>query len=121
MQYKLNNNASINGTGLMGYVTLSCARMIELFGPPVEGDEYKVSGEWVFEDSSGNVFTVYDWKSTNLYCESYPTVEQFRAQPSYEFHVGGNTDASNFIKWLNTVANFVDSEVVYKLNLRRTR
>ncbi len=98
--YKLNNNASISGTSLKGYANFDYKHMRELFGEPNESDGYKVSGEWVFEATNGDVFTVYDWKSTNLYDSDLPSVEEFRASGVNTFNIGGYNDASEFIAWL---------------------
>lgn len=105
--FKLNNNADVNGTSLIGHVILNYQSIVKHFGPPIESDEYKVSGEWVFEDDKGNVFTLYDWKSTDLYDTGLPTVSQFRLQDSAEFNIGGHynnkKDAELFIRWIQFV------------------
>ena len=54
----------------------------------IESDEYKVSGEWIFESETGDVVTLYDWKSTDLYDTDLPSVEEFRQESRYDFHVG---------------------------------
>jgi len=102
--FKVNNNANVCGTSLKGYITTSYTKLVQLFGEPVESDGYKVSGEWLFEDNKGNVFTIYDWKATALYDSGYnPTVEEFRQLPSYEFHIGGNNGSyGDFLQWLES-------------------
>jgi len=99
--FKLNNNADVNGTNLRGHIDLDFNKMAELFGQPIDGDDYKVSGEWVFSDSLGNTFTVYDWKCTNLYDSNYPSVAEFRASGVNTYNVGGKVDANIFIAWLS--------------------
>ena len=103
--YRINNNANDGGTSLAGYITCSYARLVELFGEPIESDGYKVSGEWIFTDTvTGDVFTVYDYKETSLYDDNYPTVAEFRAQPSYEWHIGAKDkqSANKFKSWLQS-------------------
>lgn len=102
---KINYSVNTNGTYLIGYFIATYKELETAFGTPEDCDEYKVSGEWIFEADNGTVFTVYDWKSTNLYDSYYPTVEQFRnSDDLYEFHIGGNNTSKqelyNFIVFL---------------------
>lgn len=98
MNIKCNNNADRNGTSLQGYITLSFADLVATFGQPEESDGYKVSTEWTFEADNGQVFALYDYKDTNLYDKGLPSVEQFRALRSFEWHIGanGNSDIEAF-------------------------
>lgn len=99
-EFKVNMDASVNGTSLMGYFTASYAALKAAFGPPTEGDGYKVSTEWIFTDSQGKAYTLYDWKKTNRYDPSLPGVLVFRALPEYEWHVGAEGDITKFIAFL---------------------
>lgn len=90
----VNNWDYCNGGSLRGYISLVYSDIVLAFGEPMpEGDEYKVSSEWIFyNDETGEHFTLYDWKSTNLYDDELPSVEEFRAsQEPYEFHIGGES------------------------------
>ena len=102
--FKLDLNAETCGTSRQSQVDASYSELFNLFGEPLDSDGYKVSGEWSFTDSDGNVVTVYDWKSTNLYDEYYPSVEEFRASSRVTFNIGAHSRevASNFLSWLNT-------------------
>jgi hypothetical protein len=82
-----------HGGSLRGYVTLSYADLVKVFGEPnSEGDEYKVSTSWTLVDQeTGDGVEVYDYKETSLYSSSYPSVESFRALPEYDWHLGGGT------------------------------
>lgn len=100
-----NPDADVCGTSLKGRIQTSYAQLVEAFGEPIQGDGYKVSGEWVFSGLDGEVFTIYDWKSTDLYDEQALSVEEFRAQPSAEFNVGGSKPAFEFIDWVNSKLN----------------
>ena len=51
------------------------------YGPENSGDG-KVSTEWVLS-FKGQVFTLYDYRGSS-------SVEEFRALPSYDWHIGGN-------------------------------
>ena len=95
----------INGTHLQGHITAVYSDLEEILGQPEECDGYKVSGEWTLTDSDGNVVTLYDWKSTELYDDSLPSVRQFRRNPDeQEFNIGGHDRAAadNFRKTLET-------------------
>ena len=100
-KYRLNQDANANGTSLKGHITTTYMQLCSIFGEPVESDEFKVSGEWMFEDEQGNTFTVYDWKSTSLYDSDLPSVEDFRSnQNPTTFNIGGSVSAYEFIAWL---------------------
>jgi hypothetical protein len=85
-----------DGTSRMGEIELVYSDIVLAFGEPEESDGYKVSGEWTFiNDETGEVFTLYDWKSTSLYDSDGPSVEAFRACPSpQQFNIGGNHKGS---------------------------
>lgn len=93
-----------SGTSLMGYIQASYKDLVKLFGPPKKADNYKVSTEWIVEDESGNVATIYDWKSTNLYDEGLESIRQLRALPLYDWHIGAHNKeiAHNLIMFINT-------------------
>lgn len=98
----------INGTSRQGYLTASYAQLVALLGEPNNcGDEYKVSTQWTVT-FAGKVFTIYDYKETNLYGDKdAPSVDQFRALPSYEWHIGAHGDASDFIAMMKRALNTV--------------
>ena len=106
--YVIDFNADINGTCLVGHLDTNYKQLKKLFGEPEESDGCKVSGEWVFKDrTSKDVFTVYDWKQTDLYDTGYPSVDEFRDSDSnYAFSVGGHNskkmEAEKFIAWMKT-------------------
>jgi hypothetical protein len=78
------------GSSLKGYINCTYQDLIRVLGEPTHpeasGDD-KVQKEWVVE-YNGEVFTVYDWKT---YDEEY-TINELD-----QFHVGGKTNASDFI------------------------
>ena len=90
-----------NGTHRIYEVMVSPARLVEVFGKPMESDGYKVSGEYLFVGDNDEVFTVYDWKSTSLYDPDLNSPEQFWSYSSPEyFSVGGKSDPDSFVTWL---------------------
>lgn len=86
------------GTHLQGYVEAPYAKLHALFGEP-STDGYKVSSEWVLA-FEGHVYTVYDYKDTNLYDSDAMSVDEFRALPSFNWHIGSSGDPRRFIEAL---------------------
>jgi len=80
-----------NGGGsLIGYVLMSYADLVKVFGKPNGYSGDKVSTSWMIEDTvTGNVFEIYDYKETNLYERGMQSVAGFRKRPSYDWHLGG--------------------------------
>ena len=73
--------------------------LVEFFGNPLEADGYKVSGEYCFKDENNNIFTIYDWKETNLYDEDNPSKECFWSfDGKVEFGIGGNEKSKDTVK-----------------------
>lgn len=103
MSFKVDNLADPCGTSLRDYVTVSYSRLAELFGEPLDAgsSDGRVSSEWIFSDDL-DVCTLYDYKETELYDCSLPTVEEFRAMPEYEWHIGAKSvnSAARFKTWL---------------------
>lgn len=99
--FTINNEADPSGTCLQGYLVGNYKKIVEMFGEPIESDGYKVSAEWVFVSEKGDVVTLYDWKSTNLYDDDLPSVEEFRELDQYKFHIGAKDKATalNFQDW----------------------
>jgi len=93
---------SASGTSLKTHITVSYPKLIELFGQPDEGCGYKVSGEFTFEASNGELVTLYDWKSTSLYDGLSQSPQQLRERTSVELNIGGNNaiTAQIFALWL---------------------
>jgi hypothetical protein len=101
--FKLSQDADINGTHRVGEITCAPATLVEKFGQPQASDGYKVSGEYTFENEAGEVFTLYDWKSTSLYDDDFgsPSPGAFWRQASpQQFNIGGRTNAFDFVDWL---------------------
>ena len=107
--FSLDPRADIAGTSLAAEVELAPAFLVERFGPPLPGDAFKVTGRYSFSGPSGDLFTVYEYKSTSAYAdgdEDAPSPEEFWASAEeHEFSVGGRGDyedgsAGPFVQWL---------------------
>lgn len=101
--FKLDPSAETVGSGRVGTLYIAPATLVKVFGKPNMADEYKVSGEYIFRAEDGQVFTVYDYKRTNLYAESQPDPETFWSfdKPT-EFSVGSHdvNNVDKFIHWV---------------------
>ena len=105
-KFKVNPNAYQSGC-LQGYFKTSYAKLVEKFGEPLpetddSNDPYepKVSTTWIFESEGEIVFDLYDWKETDLYDSRLMTIDEFRALPEYNWHIGGNSNPENFIEFV---------------------
>lgn len=96
-------------------IKIAPTRLVEVFGEPFKADNYKTSGEYCFIDKDSNVFTIYDWKQTNLYDEDYPSKAFFWAYDGkIEFGIGGNEKSKSFVKefkeWIINQTKRLDDE-----------
>ena len=71
------NETEIDGTSLVGYITISGNELVEKLGAPLTGYN-KVSHEWIIE-ANGMVATIYDYK------ENYAINDT-----PQQWHVGGH-------------------------------
>ena len=103
--FRRDQSADINQTHLIVRIDLAPLFLVEVFGPPSEADRYKISGIYTFiSEKKDLIFTVYDWKSTNLFDEvqNAPSPKEFwaSAKPA-ELSIGGKgKDATKFKIWL---------------------
>jgi hypothetical protein len=99
--FRSDPQANPNGTHCLGYFDASYRELRALLGAPMDGD-HKVSTEWKLSGPGGCVVTLYDYKATNLYDNSLPTVRGFRRMKSYEWHIGAHDQASAdaLLAWL---------------------
>ena len=97
------NNLECGSSFKVGEITACYADLVQLFGEPYKSDDHKVSGIWYLKGDNGEVITVYDWKSTDLYCRELPSIEEFRKQKLAKFSIGGfsEEDAKKFNAWMN--------------------
>jgi hypothetical protein len=73
-----NDNVS-DGTSLQGYITTNIQNLKKVLGDPTyEGNDDKVTCEWVIKFADDTVATVYDWK------------ERSTPQGEYDWHIGGH-------------------------------
>ena len=75
----------VGGTCLQGYVDASFDTLVDTFGTPTIGDDYKTDWEWVIKFDDGTVAAVYNWKNGPNYCGE----EGYSARDINNWHVGG--------------------------------
>lgn len=101
--FQLNPEANINGTSLQGYVRVAAADLVARFGQPEKSDGYKVSGEYLFTDETGRVFTIYEYKETSLYDGDGPSPQAFWSSTvPFNFHIGAMSKdgVDTFAAWI---------------------
>src|SRR5438445_4732502 len=91
MNYRVDMNADSSETAFHDFtVQATYFDLVRAFGEPALGDGEKISSEWAFVADDGNVFTLYDWKSTNLYApqdNARPSVRTFQKR-MHDWHIG---------------------------------
>jgi len=103
MNYRLDPTADIEGTAWVADVEAIPTDVIQAFGAPHDrGDQFKISGRYIFVDDDHRVFTLYDWKSTSLFDTSCPSPIRFwNSSEIQDFSVGSmEDDATDFKHWL---------------------
>ena len=85
------NDVNINGTSLVGYITTTYNKLVNLFGDPCT-DYDKSTAHWNIQAQDGTVVTIYDYKEY-----STPT-------SMYRWHVGGHSEkALQLVEFLTGV------------------
>jgi hypothetical protein len=67
----LKNFDKVNGTSLVGTLNVNYDDLVELFGEPMAGYDYKTDAEWAlelcFHGGESHVVTIYNWKNGKNY------------------------------------------------------
>lgn len=89
-----------------GIFHTSYSNLVAVLGQPVTDGLDKVTSEWTLKDTmTGELWRIYDFKATSVYDSSrnMPSLEEFRALPSYGWHIGGESSRfQDLIAWLNS-------------------
>jgi hypothetical protein len=100
---RTHNPRFTNATGEIGRMSASYDDLVELFGEPDESpDEYKISTEWCLVDSLGRYCSLFDWKQTNLYDPDFPSIEEFRSLPTYDWIISADINQKDIMEDLKT-------------------
>lgn len=81
-------------------ITVNPMQISELLGTDSTSDGYKVSRSWNCS-FKGNVFTVYDWKETDLYNSNRPSEQDFWSQDLVTLHIGSRVGAAYEVEFVN--------------------
>jgi hypothetical protein len=57
----------INGTHVVGALSLRYEELVAAFGKPLPGDGYKTDAEWHVRFADGTIATIYNWKNGPAY------------------------------------------------------
>lgn len=104
--FKIGQPSDSGGTSFLGETKLPPAFLMMRFGKHDGGDGIRSSGGWTFVGDAGEVFTVYEWRSTTLSNgreSGSPTIREFWSSWSgAKLHIGGfpNSDWVAFRRWL---------------------
>lgn len=111
MNFLLDPTAEIEGTTWAADLEAVPALIVQRFGAPQDrGDQFKISGRYIFVDEDHRVFTLYDWKSTSLFDTACPQPLRFwNSNQIQTLSVGSlEDDATDFKRWLiEQLANLV--------------
>jgi hypothetical protein len=92
--YVLSPGNLANGTGFIDEIAITPTRVVRRFGAGNPGDNYKVSRQWAFRKDE-LVFTLYDWKCTNLYAPDFWTPEElWQSDWPFDLHIGSKEPAT---------------------------
>lgn len=83
----------VSNTSLMGYVTASYDRLVEVFGGPTYDEpsgDGKVDIEWNLEFEDGTIATIYNWKD-------YDGGLRCKTEQDYVWHVGGKSKMAELL------------------------
>ena len=101
--FKLDPEADLNGTFELTAIRVGPRTLRDAFGEPDGGSgDGKVSGPYRFSGTDGTVFSLYDYKMTNLYDARKPEPKTFwQSMTPTTFYIGGRGgDKDAFKAWL---------------------
>ena len=98
------------GTHFYAETVIAPAAVVRCFGDGDQGDGCKISRNWVFRKGD-LVFTLYDWKSTDLYERgTWTSEEMWSSKEPFPLHIGSREpatreDALDFADYLQKVTS----------------
>jgi len=79
----------------LGFINFSYSDLVKIFGEPIDYDYYNTSTLWTLKDNLGRIVMLKDYKSTKL---GYPSVEEFKQLPSYNWRILGKHDEKDVVE-----------------------
>lgn len=106
-RFQQTSHSDFSFKGLSAQALLIPCAVIEAFGNGEKGDDFKVSRHWTFRKGD-LIFSLYDWKSTNLYDPALLTPEElWSLRTPVLFNVGSEplngAEVFDFTIWLMQV------------------
>lgn len=91
-------------TSYRATIEASYQDLVEVWGEPSKGDNYKTEAEWVIRPAGQSVITIYNYKNSRAYDYKHPEITAVR-----EWHVGGHsTDVvDRLLKMMNGRAKLI--------------
>ncbi|MDD3182656.1 MAG: hypothetical protein PHD48_07640 [Alphaproteobacteria bacterium] len=79
------DKSSKEGTCYRATIEASYQDLVDIWGEPSKGDEYKIEAEWVIRPTRDTAIIIYNYKNSRAYDYNYPEITAVR-----EWHVGGH-------------------------------
>lgn len=74
-------------TQYVATVEIGYQDLVDIFGEPEKGDQYKTEAEWTIRLPEGRVLTIYNYKNSRSYSWDCPPITEVK-----EWHIGGCGD-----------------------------
>lgn len=91
----LKNFDKVNGTSLIGQLNIKYDDLVDLFGEPMAGYDYKTDAEWVlelcFHGGESHAVTIYNWKNG----KNYMGKDGLAVEDITRWNVGGHSVKSH--------------------------
>ncbi len=73
------------GTSYKAAVKIKYQELVDTWGPPQAGSDDKVEAEWAVRLPGGRILTIYNYKNSRKYHDTYPPVTEVQ-----RWHIGGH-------------------------------
>ncbi|MFA5041624.1 MAG: hypothetical protein WC464_08335 [Bdellovibrionales bacterium] len=74
------------GTCYQATIEANYNDLVEIWGQPSKGDNYKTEAEWVIRLPDEKVATIYNYKNSRAYADQYPEITSV-----HEWNIGGHS------------------------------
>ncbi|MDD3028828.1 MAG: hypothetical protein PHS57_00900 [Alphaproteobacteria bacterium] len=74
------------GTCYQATIEANYNDLVEIWGQPSKGDNYKTEAEWVIRLPNEKVATIYNYKNSRAYADQYPEITSV-----HEWNIGGHS------------------------------
>lgn len=81
---KIRQKRIANGGSYLAAFEAKYQDIVDFFGEPSEGDQYKTEAEWRVLMPKGQTLKIYNYKTSKCYNKSYPDIKEVT-----RWHIGG--------------------------------